>query len=227
MVAARMPDRRIAEIAAEQERLQREQEARADAEFQRIQAWDQFEFAWMNVYPQARQLTDEVAVEVTRRYMALAEPIRQRLWDFQIAEWLSRSDLHHAQEVAVRLLALACVGDDAELKASLLLAKSIVLRIIKFHCGLFEHFGRYAATSGLPYTPALSREELARCLGITYPKLQGDMRAGRWQPHPDDTVKYQRRRRWRHSDCEQHGAALKRIREKFPEKLWPNLRAGS
>jgi hypothetical protein len=177
---------------------------------------------WIDVFPGGGDLADShVQSGIVQRYMALGVLMREMLWDYEVSALLDR-DHDPPEECAVILLGFACLGNAEELRYTL--DQSHRHRL--FPAALFAHYGLYEKIrqqwTGYPATPLLSRRDLARVIGVTYPKLQGDMKAGRWNPD-GDYPRHTRLRRWRNRDFAVHGWALRQIRDKFPEKLWSKL----
>ncbi|HUE14004.1 MAG TPA: hypothetical protein VMR25_07565 [Planctomycetaceae bacterium] len=83
-----MVDRRVVQIAAEEAERKRKQQEEDVERQRRVSEFDAFDSEWKTVYPTQGQVTPEGAIEIAAKYMCLADGIRDRLWDFHIAELL-------------------------------------------------------------------------------------------------------------------------------------------
>ncbi len=179
---------------------------------------------WHRTYPHRRELTAAVQEKVIRRLKRLAKSMRARLWDFAIAERVAAKSGDFYTDVAVRLLAHACAGNEAELRFCLDRTRSLFPTVAQRHDELFGEIELELST-GLRPTPALSQTEMARALGVSYATFRSDLRARRWRAIKEDAARHKRRRRWRHVALERQADALRRIRRRFPERVWADLPA--
>jgi hypothetical protein len=217
-----MVDRRVAKLIADMEQADRvhgEAKTRKAAENRR-----ELEFlgAWQSAFTDGPTLTDSLTQEAAQRFLQLAEMMRERFWDFRVSESLLQADLDLYREIYVRLLAHSCAGNRDQVLDILTRARAKINYVFQAH-EQYLHVYQAASAKGLPYTPPVSQKELVAAIGDSYDKFQWDFDQNRWQPHPADTAKYQRLRRWRHSDAPTHMDALRKIRENAPEKLWWKL----
>jgi len=185
----------------------------------------QFAQCWKKVYADverdATMLRSSAEQEnIVRRLLRLGRLMRERCWDFAIAERLTVEDVYLA--VAVRLLAHACAHHHEELRFCLNRCRPLFPTVAKRHDELFGEIELELST-GLPLTPALSQAEMARALGVSYDTFRGDVRAGHWRPVKSDAVKHRRYRRWRHVTAAKQADALKHIRRRFARILWSKL----
>jgi hypothetical protein len=181
----------------------------------------QFRRAWHRLYPSDAEFAPAVLETIARRLLRLGRFIRVRFWDFAIAERLTAEQDFYA-DVAVRLLAHACARNPAQLQFCLGRSRLLFPTVARRHEELFDEIELVMST-GLRPTPALSQAEMARVLDVTYDTFRSDVRAGRWQPVAEDSVRNKRLRRWRHASPQVHAAALKRIRRRMPERVWADL----
>jgi hypothetical protein len=203
----------------------RSQAAAATAEYSKLRRQDEHVCRlWYKVYPDVAELTTGVQERIVRRLLRLARFLRQRFWDFQIADRLlpreAWVDLY--TDVALRLLAHACAGNEAELRFCLDRSQPLFPTVAERHDVLFDAI-QLAMSTGLPPTPALSQAEMARALGVSYGTFRGAVRAGHWRPLAEDAVKHKRRRQWRHFVAERQADALQKIRRRLSQRLWANL----
>jgi hypothetical protein len=212
---------RIDEIVSSFERERARTAAAIAREEDRRSADEWFRQSWHKVYAGAAEFTPDIVEKMVRRMLRLARFIRPRFWDFAIAERLSAEQDFYT-DVAVRLLAHACARNPAQLRFCLIRSRVLFPTVARRHEELFDEIELLMST-GLRPTPALSQAEMARALDVTYDAFRGDLRAGRWRPVAEDSVRNKRWRRWRHTSREQHAAALKRIRRRMPERVWENL----
>jgi hypothetical protein len=187
----------------------------------------QFAECWTAIFADAEQdptclQSPAVQAKIVRRLLRLGRLMRERFWDFAIAERLSEEDFYTA--VAVRLLAHASAGHDEELRFCLNRSRPLFPVVAKRHAGLFGEI-QLELSTGLPPTPALSQAEMARALGVSYDTFRGDVRAGHWRPVKSDAFKHRRYRRWRHVTAAKQAEALKGIRRRFRRILWSKLPA--
>ena len=173
------------------------------------------------MYPRSRELTPLVQEKIIRRLLSLARFLRVRFWDYAISERLTEEQDFYT-EIAVRLLAHACVRNESQLRYCLNRSKVLFPTVAQRHRELFGEI-ELAMSTGLRPTPALSQAEMARALGVSYDTFRGDVRAGRWRAVAKDAVKNKRRRRWRHVAVEEHARSLKQIRRRLRLRLWADL----
>jgi hypothetical protein len=223
-MALRPRRRRIDELVEDAETNRKKLAAQADELNAIARRSGHFRGLWLHVYPENGDLADEgVRSGIENRLIELVPFMREFLWDYLAAEFWSKTALEPPQECAMLLLGHACVGKVADLRYCLNRARLLFFPgVVIAHGQLFTDIRGEAANFGLPPTPPLSRKDLAKAIGASYAKLQGDMRAKRWI-FDVDLPKHTRLRRWRHRDEREHAKTLAQIREKFPEKVWPKL----
>jgi hypothetical protein len=185
----------------------------------------QFAQCWKKVYSDVerdatRLRPSAMQEKIVRRLLRLGRLMRERCWDFAIAERLTVEDVYMA--VAVRLPAHACAHRHEELRICLSRSRPLFPTVAKRHDELFGEIELELST-GLPSIPALSQAEMARALGVSYDTFRGDVRAGHWRPVKSDAIKHCRYRRWRHVTAAKQAQALKRIRRRFARILWSKL----
>lgn len=71
-----------------------------------------------------------------------------------------------------------------------------------------------------PPTPPLDQHLCAKMFDITHGQFRHLLKEQRIIPVTADNMRYRWLRRWYHADKTVQAAALHRIREKFPEKIW-------
>jgi hypothetical protein len=219
--AQRMPVLLVDEIVSSFER-ERSRSAAAMAKSADLRIRDEcFQQSWNRVYPRSRELTPLVQEKIIRRLLRLARFLRVRFWDYAISERLTEEQDFYT-EIAVRLLAHACVRNESQLRYCLNRSKVLFPTVAKRHRDLFGEI-ELAMSTGLRPTPALSQAEMARAIGVSYDTFRGDVRAGRWRAVAKDAVKNKRRRRWRHVAVEEHARSLKQIRRRLRRRLWADL----
>jgi hypothetical protein len=181
-----MEDRRIDELIAErQSQLDQSKEISAEnAEQERRD--EEFSTAWHGVYPhRSSDANGPGSTELAARLVHLSGLLRERFWDFQIARRLRAKSfglirgLPRECEICLRLLGHACAGHDSVLGERLSHLGRLFPEIRIAHHELFGQF-KLEDREGLPYTPPLSRPEMALILEISRDKFRGQVRAGRW-----------------------------------------------
>lgn len=218
----RMAVRLVDEIVRSVEK-HRSQAAAATAEYSNLRRQDEHVCRlWYKVYPDVPELTTAVQERIVRRLLRLARFLRQRFWDFQIANRLLPHGADLYTDVALRLLAHACAGNEAELRFCLDRSQPLFPTVAERHEVLFGEI-EFAMSTGLPPTPSLSQAEMARALGVSYGTFRGAVRAGHWRPLAGDAIKHKRRRQWRHFVVERHADALQKIRRRLSQRMWSNL----
>jgi hypothetical protein len=214
-----MPDRRFDELIAAREQAIARHNAEDAARAEQNRRDNELTAEWFAAYTDAELITPAVAEEITRRLLHLVESIRQRFWDFHIANLLSIPPW--ADHVCLRMLAHACAGNKSELPGFIVRSRNFFPSAYTGHTDLRDYLMAQSA-KGLPYTPPISLPEMSRIVGVTRDKFRGDVRAGRWSTI--DKAKYQHQRRWRAADASLQAMVLTAIREKWPEKMWSELR---
>lgn len=183
---------------------------------------DHFRHSWLTVYPDA--INARTLEPTILRFRGLAELIEERFWDFLISEMLQEGIRERSIAAALFILGHACARDDEALRESLERLERAPLSVPVQHGDLLDILEyRLPRSITVPNTPPLSQTDLADILGVTYDSLRWAIVSGQWLVHPDDRVKHKRPRRWQHKLDDQQREALRKIREKCPEKLWACL----
>jgi len=219
-----MPDPRLDEIFAEKKSALSdlaESTARCDERDRRDR---EFSEAWRMVFDvRGPGITDEDAKQIAHRFVILGAALRDRFWDFCIARRLRTKAFGHVAgcdrecELALRLLAHACGGNEHELEERARGLREFFPELGIAYNGLFQQL-QIEAAQGLPCTPPLTMPEIARIAGVTRDKFRGDRRAGRWTSI--DAKRYQRSKIWKADDPVLQAYVPAKIREKYPEKMW-------
>jgi hypothetical protein len=215
-----MVDPRIAQIAAEEEERKRKTQEDAIERDKRIKAFDDFAREWKAVFPTEGSLTPEIAISIAANYMSLADGIRERMWDFHVAELLQTQSIRSRyEEVALRLLGYACCGNVVEVRDCLTTSAGFIVHVVRQHESLYEKLLLDVGVNGLPFTPLLNSTEMHKLLGITYNAFRWAKDNELWKTHPDDPPG-KHKHRWRHTDPAIQQHALEKIRERSPKKIW-------
>jgi hypothetical protein len=211
---------RLRELQEQYVARQADNQKRQIDNVRKFQAAKQFEADWYAIYPTSGHVRESDLVPIGNRLLSIVPGLRERFWDFRIAERLSRPLAEPAHEVNVTLLGFACAGQSEKLREAL----PGVLRMLPDVAKTHENFYGFLCeddANGLPTTPPFTLNELAKLIDVSRHKLRGDIKAGRWVS--PDVKKYLRFRTWRHADPAVQSAVLEKIREYFPEKMWSKL----
>lgn len=188
---------------------------------------EEFRLGWMRAYP-APDYGDGNKGKITHddhRLVEVAECMKERFWDFHLGNFVGASFGANTEEryiLAAIVLREACMGHRDEITEMFRQGSRFLPAMSVAHSDFF-HMLEEKARHGLPHTPAMTAKALSRIAAVSYDKVRGDIRAGRWKCHPDDAVKNQQLRRWRHADDAVQSAILLRIREKRPEIIWSGI----
>lgn len=177
--------------------------------------------AWNDAFPPilAGQSPREYAEIVAHRLIDLAPEMISRFWDFHIGSYLSvpqidpEFELDKDVEMVLLLLKYACMGQRESIIDALAYAHDFIPSLSFTQRAMIHRLD-----IGLPNTPYLSQSELARILGISKPKLRGDILAKRWKCAAGQ--RYVRFRLWMHRDAEIQKDALLKMRKHFAEKIF-------
>ncbi|MDZ4686478.1 MAG: hypothetical protein SH850_15525 [Planctomycetaceae bacterium] len=202
------------------EGIAREHEAKdldRDARAARDRAEQEFRQSWDSTYPDHRDFDDQEASAFADRMLRLGEVVRERFWDYRLAEELLDTDLKPTLRLAGIALLNASFGLRSDVIHCLKSGRPYLNGITTAHSDTLNHLF-HRSTGGLPLTPPISQRELASFVGERYDKVRGDIKAGRWKSAPAES--HQRLRRWNHRDKATQTHVLRRIRELFPKKVW-------
>lgn len=183
---------------------------------------DQFYKDWCLAYGKFNSMSKDegIRLRATQNLIRLSIPLKQRFWDFRIAELLADTQTYGPFALAGMILGNACAADELQLLSRLEAAGDSIQSIVSAHHDLFEILKGKDST-GLPFTPPVLQHQLARLAGVSYDKVRSDIKAKRWERQEPDSGRHLRR--WRHIDSKVHAAVLIKFREDLPEKIWSKI----
>ncbi len=154
---------------------------------------------------------------IADQLLALRGQILSRFWDFHLSSLLGKGQYVSWNLAAITLWHVSR-GERAIIQQGLAHTAALVNDIEGWHCDIYSTM---TFKTGLPHTPPFSQADIARIAGETYDKFRRSFKANRWTTL--DGNKSQRLRRWKHVDNAIQGKVLMKIREKWPQKLWPEI----